>query len=365
MKGVVVSADSHVLEPDDLWERPLRSKYGDAVPRVVSSFQGQRGHFFSFGHEACVIEEVVSASDQTRVDELIQAGHDPVMREKCIDRDGVAAEVIHATWALFVMRLPDVDLKRDCCRIVNDWLAEYCSHNPRRMVGVAMVPLEDVTWAKAELERAVTRGLRGVMVPTVNAEGTPPYRDRRYDPFWAAVQELDVPLTLHIITGRARDPFTFHGAERPEAPRAIAALWSEIWPVLSGDFIFGGILDRFPRLRVVLGEYEVSWVPYFSMRLERAARMFGSDFGLPALARSPSRYLRENVYFGMINDPLARRCLDDVGADRILWGSDFPHPPCTYPKTHAILDTILDGVPEDARRRIVAGNVMELYKIEL
>ena len=366
MDGVVVSADSHVLEPFDLWEHSLGSKYGDRVPRVVKRFEGRDGTFFFCGKEACVLEEMVAVdASRDRVDELLRAGHDPAVREKCMDRDGVAAEVIHATWALYAMRAEDPQLVRDCCQVFNDWLAEYCSHDPKRMIGVAMVPIDDVAWGVQELERVVRRGLRGVMIHTRNPEGTPPYRDRVYDRFWGAAQDLNIPVTLHIITGRARDPYTLHGAARAEAPRCSVEIWTEVWPVLSAEFIFGGIFDRFPRLRIVLGEYEVAWVPYFKFRVERALRLFTSSFGLKKPERAPGEYLRENIYFGMIDDPVAVRSIDAIGADRILWGSDFPHPPCTYPNTHAILDRILDGLPRATQRQIVGENVMRVYGIEV
>ena len=367
MDAVVVSADSHVLEPFDLWERTLGARYGDRVPRVVKRFAGRDGTFFYCGKEACVLEEMVAVdvAGQERVDELLRAGADPAVREKCIDRDGVAAEVIHATWALYTMRADDPQLVRDCCRVFNDWLAEYCRHDPRRMIGVAMVPIDDVAWGVKELERVVKLGLRGAMIHTRNPEGTPPYRDPAYDPFWAAAQALNVPITLHIITGRARDAYTLHGDERSEAPRCSVEIWTEVWPVLSTEFIFGGILDRFPRLRLVLGEYEVAWVPYFRFRVERAARLFTSDFGLRKPGRRPGEYLRDNIYFGMIDDPLAIRTLDDIGADRVLWGSDFPHPPSTYPNTHAVLDRVLGGLPLETQRDIAGRNVMKVYGIDL
>jgi predicted TIM-barrel fold metal-dependent hydrolase len=366
MDAVVVSADSHVLEPFDLWQKPLGAKYGDRVPRVVKSFEGRPGTYFYCGKEACVLEEMVSvdAANQERVDELLRAGEDPASREKCMDRDGVAAEVIHATWTLYTMRAGDPQLVRDCCHIFNDWLAEYCQHNPKRLVGIAMIPIDDVGWGVRELERVAKRGLRGAVIHTRNPEGTPPYRDPSYDPFWAASQAMNMPVTLHIITGRARDPYTLHGEERSEAPRCSVDIWTEVWPVLSTEFIFGGIFDRFPRLKIVLGEYEVAWVPYFRFRAERAARLFTTSFGLRKPDRAPGDYLRENIYFGMIDDPLAVRSVDEIGVDRILWGSDFPHPPCTYPNTHATLDRILAGLPAETQRKIVGGNVMQVYGMQ-
>ena len=171
-----------------------------------------------------------------------------------------------------------------------------------------------------------------------------------------------MPITLHIVTGRVRDPFTYHGEEeRGEVPRSFIELFHEALPVLAGEFIFGGIFDRFPRLKLVVAEYEASWIPHFRFRLDRIERFPG----LRTLEKRARDYLRENVYVGIINDPLAAAMRHEIGVDRIMWGSDFPHPPCTYPKTREVLDRILAGVPGDERHRIVAGNVMELYGIRL
>ncbi len=366
MNATIVSADSHVLEPFDLWEKTLGARYGDRVPRLVSRFEGRDGRFFFCGKEACVLEELVQVdAEGDRVGELLQAGWDPALRLRCIDKDGVSAEVVHATWTLYAMRAPDPDLVRDCCRVFNDWLAEYCSHDPRRLAGVAMIPIDNPEWGVRELERVVKRGLRGALVHTRNPEGTPPYRDPVYDPFWRAAESMNVPVTLHIITGRARDPYTLHGDERSEAARVSMEIGMEILPVLSNEFIFGGILDRFPRLKLVLGEYEANWVPYFKFRVQRAIRLFTTDFGLRKPAREVDQYMRDNVWLGVINDPLAMQRLPEIGADRILWGSDFPHPPCTYPRTHEILDSMLAGLAPDVQRKIVGENVIPLYGFSL
>src|SRR5262249_33494864 len=138
------------------------------------------------GKETVQVEELVSASDDARLDSLIKAGHDPAVRETLLDEDGVAAEVLNSTWSLYTMRADDPALRRACCAVFNDWLAEYCSHNPKRLHGVAMVPIDDVDWGVREAERVAKLGLRGVTVHAALPDGLPPYRDRRYDPFWSA-----------------------------------------------------------------------------------------------------------------------------------------------------------------------------------
>src|SRR5438874_438864 len=143
---LIVSADSHVVEPYDLWVKPLGARYGDRVPRLMPSFEGHPGHYFFCGREAALVDELVNASDKDRVEELVRAGHDPAFRMKLVEADGVAAEVVNATWTLYVMRIVDGELRRACCRVFNDWVGEYCSENLKRLVGVAMIPIDDVPW---------------------------------------------------------------------------------------------------------------------------------------------------------------------------------------------------------------------------
>jgi uncharacterized protein len=363
--SVIISADSHVLEPGDLWTNALGHRYGEKVPHVVERFEGHDGMFFYLGREgeAARADELVNATtDDERLTKLVRAGSDPAFRLDLIKADGVTAEVLNPTWGLWVPRIPDGEIRRACAEVFNDWIADFCSQDPKRLIGVGIVPIDDVAWAAKEARRILGRGLRGIMVPVEPIEGAPPYRSAVYDPFWSIVEEARVPLTLHIVTGRVRDPFTYHGAvDRGEVPRSFINLFGEAAPVLANEFIFGGIFDRFPRLRVFLSEYDASWVPIFKYRVDRIETFPG----LPALKKRARAYVDENVFAGIINDPLAAKLRYEIGIDRIMWGSDFPHPPSPYPRTKQRIGEILNGVPQGEREAIVAGNVSRLYGIDL
>jgi len=361
----IISADSHVLEPGDLWTKALDERFGDKLPHVIKRFNGHEGTFFYLGRagEAARIDELVNATaDDERLRNLVQAGHDPVHRLALIKADGIAAEVLNPTWALWVPRIPEGDMRRACAQVYNDWIIEYCSQDPKRFVAIALIPIDDVEWAIAEAHRVAKRGLRGVMVPTRPIDGAPPYRNAVYDGFWAAAEQLNMPVTLHIVTGRARDPFTYHGAEeRGEVPGSFIDLFAEAAPVLANEFIFGGIFDRFPGLKVFLSEYDASWLPILKYRVDRIETFPG----LAPLKKRARAYVDENIFVGIINDPLAAKLRYEIGVDRIMWGSDFPHPPCTYPNTMARIGTVLDGIPNEERAAITGGNVSRLYGIDL
>ena len=360
----IISADSHVLEPEDLWVKTLGQRFGDKLPQVVENFGGLGGRFFYLGRsgEAARLDELVAATDdQERLDKLVRAGGDPVHRLELMRADGVAAEILNPTWALWVPRIPDPAVRQACAAVFNDWIIDYCAADPKRLLGVGIVPIDDVSWAVAEARRIISRGIRGLMVPTQPIEGAPPYRDAVYNPFWAAACEAALPVTLHIVTGRVRDPFTYHGIdERGEVPRSFIELFGEAAPVLANEFIFGGVFDRFPTLKIFLSEYDASWLPILKYRVDRIEKFPG----LPLLQKSARAYIDENIHVGIINDPLAATLRREIGVDRILWGSDFPHPPCPYPHTRNKLREILGGIPAEEIDAIVSGNVMRLYGID-
>ena len=359
---LVISGDSHVIEPFDLWQKSLGAKFGERVPRIVDFPGAGKGRYFYCGKETVQVEELVEAADDARMAALVEAGHNPAARLVLLDEDGVTAEVLNATWTLYTMRAEDADLRRACCAVFNDWLAEYCSHNLRRLFGVAMVPIDDVQWGIREAERIAKLGLRGVTIHAALPDGLPPYRNSIYDPFWDAIESLNLPVTLHIITGRVRDPFTYHSPEeREEAPASFIEIFQEVMPVLARDFIFGGILERHPRLKIVLSEYESSWIPMFRHRINRIEKFPG----LRRLKKPARQYLDENIFCGLIKDPFAAKFREEIGVDRLMWGSDFPHPSCTFPKTHEVLDEILTGFTSEERTKIVSGNTQRVYNIEV
>src|ERR1700694_3864171 len=161
-KNTVISADSHVLEPEDLWEKPLAGRFEGHVPRVVDGFEGMEGRFFYLGRkgEAARVDELVDANDSDRrLSDLAEAGTNPVRRLALMDSDRIAAEVLNPTWGLWVPRILHPDARKACPRIYNDWIADYVSTDPRRLIGIALVPIDDVPWAVEELERTARRGL--------------------------------------------------------------------------------------------------------------------------------------------------------------------------------------------------------------
>lgn len=356
----VISADSHVMEPPDIWWKAMGKKLGERTPRLIDEHLGQKGTYFYTGRQVLKFLDIDAEVTQKG---LREAGFLPEVRVKFQEDAGVEAELLNATLMLLIMQGEHLDAVRASAQVFNDWVAEFASYNSKRLIGIGMIPMDDVSWAVQELQRITKKGLKGAIIHVVPPEGCPPYRDRAYDPFWAAAQEMGVPITLHIITGRVPDPFHFHTEkEQEEAPATMLALYYEAMGVLANEFIFGQILDRFPTLKLVCSEFEISWIPPFMFRLDQMQGAFAARLPfLPKLKLSASAYMRTRIWHGMIDDPYGRESIRHIGADQVLWGSDFPHVRSIGLETQEYLAKTFDGIPLADQEKLVSGNVAKLY----
>jgi predicted TIM-barrel fold metal-dependent hydrolase len=296
---------------------------------------------------------------------LAACGYDPAIRVRFQEEAEIAAEVMNPTSMLSILRNPDVEVLQACAEVFNDWEAEFVSHDPHRLIGVSVIPMHDVDWAVTELERTVPKGLVSPMIPCQMPEGYPPYRDRSYDRFWAAASEAGAPVTLHVLTGRALDPLILaRTLQTPADGQANAGGWvellNEIQPVLANDFIFGGILDRFPQLKIVCSEFEMSWVSGFMARLDQIEDI-APRLHLPKLEMRASDYIRTRVWHGFINDTAADHSIPYVGASQVLWGSDFPHTRSIGLEAQSSLSQLLGTLAREEQEKVVGGNAAHVF----
>lgn len=357
----VISADSHTNEPLDLWWNALGNKYGDKTPRVIDEFRGEKGQFFYSGNQVLRIAAANAEMDKMGVSP--EVGYVPDVRVKFQEDAGVAAEILNPTRMLGILHHTDPEVKRACCEVYNDWLAEFCSHAPKRLVGTAVVPTDDIEWAVIELEKTAKRGLKGgAMISLEPPEGHPPYRDRVYDQLWGLAEEIGAPLILHTITGRTMSPFNFYDPkEQEEGPGVMLAINYEVMKILANDFIFGTILDRFPRLKLVCCEFEVSWIASFNYRIDQIQEQFQHRMPLATLKMRASDYMRNRIWHGFIDDPYTLEAVPHVGASQLLWGSDFPHIRSIALDAQDRLAEIVAGVSGLEQDQMVGGNASEVW----
>jgi predicted TIM-barrel fold metal-dependent hydrolase len=214
-----------------------------------------------------------------------------------------------------------------------------------------------------ELQRAAQLGLSGAMI-AVSPLPDRPYSLPMYEPFWAAAQDLEMPISLHTATQRPGPGVpTLDNASQTATQRANIDHW--VRTALS-EIIYAGVFERHPRLQVAAVEFELSWVPYFLRMLDyvyverqqQATYRFKNQM-------LPSDFFHSNVYLSFQEDDLGIRLRDLIGVDRLMWGSDYPHAESTWPKSQEILDRILADVPEVEKAKIAGQNVARLYHFNL
>ena len=330
---------------------------------MVDEYRGVKAPHFFNGYEYVAIDEIVEGDAELQ-QELVAAGTDPAARLKLMDEDKVYAEIINATWMLYGMRVPDDALVRALCTVFNDWSAEYCSHAPTRLYGTSMIHMEDVDRACTELERTVKMGLKSCLINCDTPPEWEPYQSSKYDPFWARCQELDQPVTLHMITGNEVDLFTLHGPDRINVPKSTIGVFSEAGTVLANEFIFGGILDRFPNLKIVCSEFEVSWLPYWFFRVKQLQDDFCPAMKRPPVKRPVEEYMGQ-IFHGLIDDPYLDKVIDIIDPKTIMWGSDFPHARCTFPNTLKVVDQVLGPLGDEIRDDLSIHNCARFYNMQL
>ena len=358
----VISADSHVIENSDLWEKALGDRYGDEIPHHMSEWKGKKGNYYYSGRQVLTLGE---ADSEHRDSGFGTAGHEPEVRISFQKEAGVEAEVLYPTFGLAVMQSQHMEALKACAEVYNDWLREFFSHDPARLLGVALIPLMDTEWAVKELERCAKNGFRAAMVNCRGLRERPPYHHKMYDPFWARVAELGFPLTLHSVTGWLPSPFHPQTEEEvPEAPRWVIEQFNEIQGTLGADFIFGCILDRHPSLKIICSEFEMSWMSYFLWRIDMMHGSLSKRVALPKLdLAKPSDYIFRNTWHGWIDDGHGTEAVKVLGTDRVLWGSDFPHVRSPGVNTQSEAAKLLGALSKGDQNKIIAANTAALYNI--
>jgi predicted TIM-barrel fold metal-dependent hydrolase len=278
--------------------------------------------------------------------------------------DGVSAEVLYPSLTMDLFGLSDAALQQACFRVYNDWLIDYCSVAPDRLTGLAVISTFDIEHAVLEVERCRNAGLRGIVVWQAPPAELSFVTDH-YERLWAASQEMDLPVSMHILTGH-RYPFprqrTAAGQTAVYAFReAVNTKLLDASNAVS-DLIASGVLERYPRLKFVLVENEISWLPFY---LNQYDKYWGRGNLSSPLVMAPSEYFKRQFYATFFNDPPIRWLLGEWGLDNCMWSNDYPHPNSTWPNSRQVIERDLGHLPEAARARLVRGNVTTLYKLEV
>jgi predicted TIM-barrel fold metal-dependent hydrolase len=370
----LISADGHIdfpLLPEDLWTGNAPAQMRDRMPRVVES-SGHRIWRSHSGESLGIAGGMGSAGrpyvpgEIHRSDRMAEQGlYDdqakgimrpaiPTLRAKDQDRDGVAGEVLYGILGA-ADRLNDPEVARAVVHIYNEWLSEFCAEVPGRFAGIGCLAPGDPEKNAREVGRCAQLGLKGVELGLTH-DMTPLWH-KEWEPIWRASDDTGLPVHIHTVGPPIdRRWMTEPDCYRPWLATHISAFQIPMLSVLAA-VIFGGALERHPRMRVVIGESGIGWLPYALERLD----FEWEDQFQDLVPRPPSEYWRNQMFATFQVDRAGLLNLDAIGEDTVMWGSDFPHPDGTWPDSQELLAPQLEALSAATRRKILCDNAAGLY----
>jgi predicted TIM-barrel fold metal-dependent hydrolase len=366
----MLSSDSHIVEPPDLYTARFPAALRSLAPQTLTVdgkewwlVQGQLGIPIINAARAGDRYEPEQTRRQrmTYEDDVPVYATDPGEWLKAQEADGVWGGVVQCSATMLfygVIERPEV--MDAICRVYNDFALDFASGHPDRIKVCAMLNIDDLDVAIAEAQRSAARGAVALMLPLDTGLG---YEGTHYDRLWAALAEIGLPLHFHIATARYPTVYRPHVLKRSGMVN-----WADLQiRVTLTDLILSGVFERFPELQFVSVENEGGWVPHWLARMDWHYVNNFRWVGLNRLAdgKKPSDYFRSNIRVSFTEDRSFVRNRDDVGIDRMMWGSDFPHAEGTFPRSGEYVEDQFAGVPFDDLRQMVATNTAGLYGFEL
>jgi predicted TIM-barrel fold metal-dependent hydrolase len=367
----IISADSHVTIPNELvyeqMPKKLRAKAAEA--------------------EAAFMAMMLAAKPQKANQAKIKEGRLPTgfpnmgkgapwpaagragesnaaERLKDMDIDGVEAEILYVGSGGASFAALSTKERIEANRAVNSAAIEWASLDPKRLMPVYALPVNDIAGCVKEVERVVAEHGKAVQLPLIPREsGAPPYWDTSYDPLWEILSHTGVPISMHVGANRylmtdilQEDPTPFKGIMQSLPPMFMAECVA--------DWCITGVLDRWPDLKIVLVEAGIGWIPYYLERLDTMVDNHGwNTFADNPIKEKPSHYWHKNMAATFEQDLAGIRLLDLIGIDNLMWATDYPHPDSTWPRSQEVLKEHFKDLPADDVERIASGNVSRIYKL--
>ncbi|MCA9511701.1 MAG: amidohydrolase family protein [Myxococcota bacterium] len=377
----VIDIDTHLTEPPDTWTARLASKYGDRIPHIRQIdgkdlwFAGDQpvgmpGAYSMAGHDGTPPEF------RSGYAEIPKAMYDAKARLAFMDEEKIHAQVLYPNVGGFgsggFRKLGDPQLMLDCVSAYNDFLVDWCSADPHRLLGVAAMPFWDVDASVREIERCAGLGFRAILMCNQPQDhGQPLLRDKHWDRFWGAAQANDMTVSFHVgggdFTDVSTDPANI-GFKTNFARASVMAFIDNARSI--SDVIMGGVPHRFPRLQMVSVESGVGWIPFVVEGLDWQWKNNGVRKEHPEYDLLPSEYFRRQIYAsfwfeeGGLADAIARF------PDNILFETDYPHPTCqapgpasagTHPRLYA--ERALAGLPDATLQKVLHDTAARLYRL--
>jgi predicted TIM-barrel fold metal-dependent hydrolase len=351
----VVDADVHVTPPPTFWREYLPGRFRDSAPTVESDgefdyivFEGQRRKVHLMQSQAGRTYE--QYKNQGKLSDMRVGGWMPANRLDDMDRDGIDKAVCFGGGPLST---GNTELYLESFDAFNRWQSDFCADSHGRLFGAAFLTTIDVDQTIAGMRAARKRGDVAVNLPafpqsmsqfnkensvwqamTGDPDSERKYRNAEFDPLWAAAVELDMPITFHLgaRVSRFKDKINF----LPDLPMGKVTMLEPI-----GILIYGGVFDRFPKLRIGLIESGCGWLPWAADYMDRNWQL--------------------QKHWTVISDPVGVELRHRSGCRNIMWSSDYPHSETTFPTSHETIEQNFRGVPQQERDWIIAGCAEKFY----
>ena len=378
----MVDADAHWDEnPTDMWQRRVPKKYHGTLPTLVKDDAGKEFLSYASGKVKVPIRlgtgvagaepnPEMNPKERASIKLAEQHGTPVAQRIADMETDGVYASVIYSLNGAALNRAygEDPEVLRAYIRAYNEWLAEeVCAPSDNRIFAMAIQPWTGAKDTVAELENAVKKGLKGINLGRwPNGSQLP---DESDDYFWAAAQEMGVPVSVHVVNDFVKGNIDFSGRLKNQqrdqlSIGAVNTSGASTIPIV--DVMLGqGIPERFPRLKIGLIEANIGWIPNYLVQADYYWMRYRYTVGKNHFKMLPSEQFRQGFYSSFLYDPFGVENRKTIGIDKIMWSTDFPHGITEWPQSRRQATELFKGVPEEELRLLTHDNACRFYNLSL
>jgi predicted TIM-barrel fold metal-dependent hydrolase len=360
MEYTLVSADSHLSLPPGFFQRYLPDQYRDHDwVRMIEGMRKEALKMAGMGlaHMAGRKYEDYKEKDISE-DDIKPAAFEPAARLEAMDVDGVDAEVLISGGVVPNGDGITADFQRAVMQAYNNFISEFCSTAPKRLIGPATIPLQNMELAVEEAERA--RRMAGIRAFLLEAFPQVPYWDAQYEPLWRIADSNGIPIHIHIAQPRSTTvDMSSLKPGQGTAETFISLAPSGLMETLA-ILVFSGVMQRYPNITFVMTEAGASWLVYFRERADVVHKRH-RHWTKSELTEPPSYYIDRQVMNTFIEDQAAVKLRHEVGLGNMMWSTDFPHSDSTWPHSREYIEEVFADVPEKERYQIIAGNAVKLY----
>jgi uncharacterized protein len=361
----IFDSDMHIMEPPDLWERYIDPEFRNLAPHGTTSENVRDLRTMFPSVESTRARTVLQGRNYER-NQALYADHSSRgwtadCQIEAMDVEGLDVAVLFPSRGLSVLTFQDMEPRfaAAIARAYNNWLADFCRLDPKRLLGSGMLSVYDVDDAVAEAHRVVKElGFRAVFLRS-NVVNGKAWHDPYYEPLWDALEELEIPLGFHEATGSR----TRQVGEQFDPNFGLRRIYAQPMTQMLGlgSFLGGGILARHPKLKVAFLEANCSWACWLLWRTDESYELEGDVF-MPDLKMLPSEYFKRQCWISVEPDETpARHMIDDFGCDQLVFSTDYPHGDSRYP--HAVESFLELSLSDENKRKILWDNCARFYAV--